>query len=464
MSNQKYDVIIIGSGPSGEAAAMNMSKHNKRVAVIEQNPLLGGSCLHKGTIPSKTLRYSVKCISQFNNSPFLKGTSIQNNATVPFNILMQHTHSIIEKQVSMRNDIYTRNRVDLFNGYAKFLDNKSIQITEGTETQTIHADTIIIAAGSSPYLPKNIDFTHPCVFSSDSILQLSQTPRTLIIYGAGVIGCEYASIFSSLSTRVDLVNTQSKLLSFLDSEISDALSYHLRDNGVLIHQNEDFDGIETFDNHVVLHLKSGKRIKADAFLWANGRQGNTQNLGLEKVNLKADTRGLLQVDQQYFTGSDGIYAVGDVVGWPSLASASYSQGRASSSGILKEQGSFVAEVPAGIYTIPEISSLGKTEEQLSKEKVPYDVGRAFFKEMARAQITNETVGMLKILFDRETLEVLGIHCFGDQASEIIHIGQAIMRQKGNSNNINYFVDTTFNYPTMAEAYRVAAMRGLNRIS
>jgi NAD(P) transhydrogenase len=464
MSIREYDVVIIGSGPSGEGAAMNMAKHNKTVAVIERNNVVGGNCIHRGTIPSKTLRHAVKFIAQLNNSPFLKHNNANANVVVPFPQLLEHTQTIISKQVRMRNEIYSRNRVDLFHGIASFVDKNTIEVVLGAETHTFKAKSIIIATGSRPYKPKGVDFKHKHVFNSDTILDLTYTPRTLIVYGAGVIGCEYSSIFSSLSTRVDLVNTQSKLLSFLDSEISDALSYHLRDHGVLIHQNEDFDNLETHENGVVLNLKSGKRIKADAFLWANGREGNTASLGLDKIDLKVDSRGLLKVDKHYETAVKGIYAVGDAVGWPSLASASYSQGRSASAFMLKEQSSFVDEVPSGIYTIPEISSLGKTEEQLSADKVPYDVGRAFFKEMARAQITNELVGMLKILFHRETLEILGIHCFGSEASEIIHIGQSVMLQEGKNNNLNYFVDTTFNYPTMAEVYRVAAMRGLNRVS
>ena len=242
------------------------------------------------------------------------------------------------------------------------------------------------------------------------------------------------------------------------------MSYHLRDRGVLIRHNEEYERVEADERSVTMHLKSGKRLKADALLWCNGRTGNTDSLALDQVDLQANSRGQLEVDQSYRTSVEGIYAVGDVIGWPSLASASYDQGRNVASALLdRPDTKFLDEVPTGIYTIPEISSLGRTEKELTEDKVPYEVGQSFFKDLARAQITGEAVGMLKILFHRDTQEILGIHCFGDQASEIVHIGQAIMKQEGSANNLNYFVNTTFNYPTMAEAYRVAALNGLNRL-
>ncbi len=263
---------------------------------------------------------------------------------------------------------------------------------------------------------------------------------------------------------VDLIDNRDQLLSFLDDEISDALSYHLRNNNVLIRHNEEYERVEGLDSGVILHLKSGKKIKADAFLWCNGRTGNTDKLGLENIGLKVNSRGQIKVDEHYRTDIGNIYAAGDVIGWPSLASAAYDQGRSAAGSIVdNDSWRFVNDVPTGIYTIPEISSIGKTERELTQAKVPYEVGKAFFKGMARAQIAAEKAGMLKILFHRETLEVLGVHCFGYQASEIVHIGQAIMNQPGEANTLKYFVNTTFNYPTMAEAYRVAAFDGLNRL-
>ncbi|HXK58070.1 MAG TPA: Si-specific NAD(P)(+) transhydrogenase, partial [Gammaproteobacteria bacterium] len=316
-----------------------------------------------------------------------------------------------------------------------------------------------------PYRPSDVDFSHPRVLDSDTVLELKHTPKSLTIYGAGVIGCEYASIFCNLDVKVNLVNTRGHLLSFLDTEITDALSYHLRHQGVVIRNNEEYARVEALDDGVVLHCKSGKKFKTDLLLWANGRAGNTRDLGLEVIGVELNHRGQIKVDKAYRTTLENIYAVGDVVGAPGLASASYDQGRFVAAQIADGQSdwSLIEDFPTGIYTNPEISSLGPSERELTEKRIPYEVGHAMFKSIARAQITGHTVGMLKILFHRETLQILGIHCFGETAAEIIHIGQAIMSQKGAANNIRYFTETTFNYPTMAEAYRVAALNGINRL-
>ena len=289
-------------------------------------------------------------------------------------------------------------------------------------------------------------------------------PQSITIYGAGVIGCEYASMFRNLGIKVNLINTRSKLLEFLDDEIIDALSYQMRDSGVIIRHNETFSKIEAVDDGVVLYLESGKQVKTDILLWANGRSGNTDRLGLDKVGIVPDARGLLKVNESFQTSCPHVYAVGDVIGFPSLASAAYMQGRAATRHILGAKEDLqLTDIPNGIYTSPEISSIGKTERELTADKVPYEVGHSQFKSLARAQITGRAVGMLKILFHRETLEILGVHCFGPNATEIIHIGQAIMKQPAPNNTLEYFIDTTFNYPTMAEAYRVAALNGYNRL-
>jgi len=462
MSAFDYDVLVIGTGPAGEGAAMMATKHGKRVAIIDERPVVGGNCTHMGTIPSKTLRHAVKQIMDYNNNPMFREVSEPKYFKYP-NVL-DAARRVIDKQVALRAKFYARNRVNVIHGRAEFAGPNSLQIHDENGIETVTAAEIVIATGSRPYQPADVDFEHPRVYNSDSILSMSHTPRSMIIYGAGVIGSEYASIFNGLGVKVDLIDTRDRLLSFLDDEISDALSYHLRDRGVLIRHNEEYERVEADERSVTMHLKSGKRLKADALLWCNGRTGNTDSLALDRVELKANSRGQLEVDQSYRTAVDGIYAVGDVIGWPSLASASYDQGRNVASALLdRPDTKFIDEVPTGIYTIPEISSLGRTEKELTEDKVPYEVGQSFFKDLARAQITGEAVGMLKILFHRDTQEILGIHCFGDQASEIVHIGQAIMKQEGTANNLNYFVNTTFNYPTMAEAYRVAALNGLNRL-
>ncbi|WP_419835114.1 Si-specific NAD(P)(+) transhydrogenase [Endozoicomonas atrinae] len=463
MGVSKYDLVILGSGPAGEGAAMNAVKLGKKVAVVEQFNFVGGSCTHLGTIPSKALRHSVKQIMDFNTNSMFR--EIGDPRWFSFPKVLKRAESVIQKQVQSRTMYYARNRIDLYFGRGAFIDEHTLEVTEPSgNTERLFGSNFLIATGSRPYHPPGVDFHHPRVFDSDTILELSSTPRRMIIYGAGVIGSEYASIFSGLGVLVDLIDTRERLLSFLDKEISDALGYQLRKMNVIIRHNEEFQKLETMDDGVVLHLKSGKKLKADMLLWANGRAGNTQAMGLEMIGLKPDGRGQLSVNESYQTALPHIYAAGDVIGWPSLASAAYDQGRSAAAHLCNsEDWHFVNEVPTGIYTIPEISSLGRTEEELTVEAVPYEVGKAFFSRLARAQITGEVVGMLKILFHRDTLEVLGIHCFGDQASEIVHIGQAVMRQEGKANSLRYFLNTTFNYPTMAEAYRVAALDGLNRL-
>jgi NAD(P) transhydrogenase len=310
-----------------------------------------------------------------------------------------------------------------------------------------------------------VDFGHPRVLDSDSVLDLDHTPRSVTVFGAGVIGCEYASIFATLDLKVNLVNTRDRLLSFLDDEITDALSYHLRDLGVVIRHNEEFQRVEPLDDGVVFHCGSGKKFKTDVLLWANGRAGNSDDLGLEALGIAVDRRGQIEVNENFQTALPHIYAVGDVAGPPGLASASHDQGRFAASHILAGEGDWrlIEDIPSGIYTVPEISSLGRTERELTAQNVPYEIGQARFDSLARAQITGHTAGVLKILFHRETLAILGIHCFGEQASEIVHIGQAVMSRTDGGNSLRYFAETTFNYPTMAEAYRVAALNGLNRV-
>jgi NAD(P) transhydrogenase len=459
-----FDTIIIGSGPGGEGAAMGLVKQGTKVAVIEKYKSVGGGCTHWGTIPSKALRHAVSRLIEFNQNPLYSDSSRILSSS--FSDILHHTGTVINQQVRMRQGFYDRNGCRLFSGEATFIDANTVNVRYPDETyDELHAEHIVIATGSSPYHPPGVNFNHPRIYDSDSILQLSHDPKHIIIYGAGVIGCEYASIFRGLNVKVDLINTRDRLLAFLDQEMSDALSYHFWNNGVVIRHNEEFSAIEGVEDGVIVHLQSGKKVKADCLLYANGRTGNTQNLGLEKINIEISDRGLLKVNNTYQTTLPHIYAVGDLIGYPSLASAAYDQGRIAAQVILrgKEKAHLMNDVPTGIYTIPEISSVGKTEQELTTMKIPYEVGRAQFKHLARAQIVGMNVGSLKILFHRETRQILGIHCFGERASEIIHIGQAIMEQKGKGNTIEYFVNTTFNYPTMAEAFRVAALNGLNRL-
>jgi len=464
VESNHFDVIVIGSGPGGEGAAMGLTKAGLNVAIVEKESSVGGGCTHWGTIPSKALRHAVSRIIEFNNNPLFCHNNTSLHST--FSNILGHAKSVIDKQTRLRQGFYDRNQCSLIFGTARFIDKYTIAVmqSDGTE-ETYSADRFVIATGSRPYQPEGVDFTHERIYDSDSILNLKHDPRHIIIYGAGVIGCEYASIFRGLGVKTDLINTRDRLLAFLDNEVSDALSYHFWNSGVVIRNDETFEKIEGTEDGVIVHLESGKKMRADCILYANGRTGNTDKLNLSAVGLEADSRGQLKVDGNYQTDVDHVYAVGDVIGYPSLASAAYDQGRFVAQAINKGQadGNLIEDIPTGIYTIPEISSVGKTEQELTAAKVPYEVGRSSFKHLARAQIAGKDIGSLKILFHRETKEILGIHCFGERAAEIIHIGQAIMEQKGEANTIEYFVNTTFNYPTMAEAYRVAALNGLNRL-
>lgn len=459
-----YDVIVIGSGPGGEGAAMGLTKAGLNVAIVEKESSVGGGCTHWGTIPSKALRHAVSRIIEFNSNPLFCRNNTSLHAT--FSDILGHAKTVIDKQTRLRQGFYDRNDCTLLFGTARFIDTHSIAVMQNDGTEEIYsADKFVIATGSRPYRPNDVDFLHERIYDSDSILSLKHDPRHIIIYGAGVIGCEYASIFRGLGVKTDLINTRDRLLEFLDNEVSDALSYHFWNSGVVIRNDETYEKIEGTEDGVIIHLQSGKKMRADCLLYANGRTGNTDKLSLDVVGLESDSRGQLKVNCNYQTAVEHIYAVGDVIGYPSLASAAYDQGRFVAQAITKGQAEnyLIEDIPTGIYTIPEISSVGKTEQELTAAKVPYEVGRSSFKHLARAQIAGKDVGSLKILFHRETKEILGIHCFGERAAEIIHIGQAIMEQKGQANTIEYFVNTTFNYPTMAEAYRVAALNGLNRL-
>jgi NAD(P) transhydrogenase len=452
---ERYDVIVIGSGPGGEGAAMKAAKEGKRVTIVEAWPEVGGNCTHRATIPSKALRQGVQQ---------LMDSGRQNGSRYPD--LLKAARGVIEKQVSMRRGFYSRNHVDVVHGRAVFVDDHTVEVATAHEgKKRLQADAFVIATGSRPYRPADVDFSHPRILDSDTVLELEDNPRSITIYGAGVIGCEYASIFRGLGIKVNLINTRGQLLSFLDDEIIDAVGYHLREQGVLIRHNEEYEKVEADAEGVTLYLKSQKQIRTDYLLWAQGRAGNSDALGLEAIGVEVNQRGSIVVSPCYQSSCEHIYAVGDVTGYPNLASAAYDQGRFAATHLVEGSCSayLVENIPTGIYTLPEISSIGKTERELTAEKIPYEVGHSLFRHLARAQISGKTTGMLKILFHRQTLRILGIHCFGDQASEIIHIGQAIMSQPGEANSLLYFINTTFNYPTMAEAYRVAALNGLNRV-
>lgn len=460
---EQFDVVVIGSGPAGEGAALTAAKSHRSVAIVERYFEVGGGCTHWGTIPSKALRHAVKILHDLRRNPLLREFRDASQLTYPQ--LLASATKVVEAQVASRRRFYERNRVPVFFGEAKFVDANTLEVQPATGKATrLTGKNIVIAAGSRPYHPPEVDFTHERVRDSDSILRYGEHPFSVTIYGAGVIGCEYASIFINLGAKVTLVNTQDRLLSFLDDEIAEALSYHLREQGCVIRHNEQFKTLEARERDVVLHLESGRKIKSDLLLWANGRTGNSNTLQLDRVGLTANSRGQIEVNGHYQTAVPHVYAVGDIVGPPALASAAYVQGSHAVQHMIDPniEVHSTATIPSGIYTIPEISSIGRSERELQEAKVPYEVGHCAFKNLARAQMTDERVGMLKIIFHAENMQVLGVHCFGDNASEIVHIGQTVMA--GRDNDVRYFTQTTFNYPTMAEAYRVAAYNGINRLT
>jgi NAD(P) transhydrogenase len=464
MSNLDYDVVVIGTGPGGEGAAMQAAKLGRKVAIIERYERIGGGCTHWGTIPSKALRHAIFKMTDFQADPRFRAAEAQ---SLSFPELLRTATEVISRQADMRTGFYERNDVDIIHGHARFTGETTLEVTDPTNdgNQVLTFKNAVIATGSRPYRPDNIDFSHPRVFDSDTILNLDETPKSITVLGAGVVGCEYASMFRNLACKVNLINARDKLLAFLDDEIIDALSYHLRQSGVLIRHSEQYESVEGHDDGVVVTFESGKKIKSDIFLAAIGRTGNSDDLGLDALGLETNSRQQLDVNDDFQTSVPHIYAVGDIIGFPSLASAAYVQGRYAGTHMVKGEAdrALVSDIPTGIYTTPEISSIGKTERELTEAKVPYEVGMAHFRSLARAQITGQTVGMLKLLFHRETREILGVHCFGMNATEIVHIGQAIMAQPGEANSLDYFMNTTFNYPTMAEAYRVAALNGYNRL-
>jgi NAD(P) transhydrogenase len=459
---QNYDLIVIGSGPGGQRAAIQASKCGKRVALIEKQASIGGTCMNFGTIPSKTLREAVLHLSGFHYQN-LYGMDYRVKKDITMEDLMFRVKRVIETEISVTQSQLQRNGIELLHGTASFTDANHIRIQNGGGAQVLSAGTIIIATGTKPATSPKVPFNQRNILNSDQIFTMKEIPKTMIVVGGGVIGMEYVCMFATLGVRVILVEKRARLLEFADAEMVEALSYQLRDRRVTMRLNEEVEAVEeTPDGKVVATLVSKKKIYADALLYAVGRHGNVAELDLPAAGLEADHRGRITVDANYRTSQPHIYAVGDVIGFPSLASVSMEQGRlAAAHAFGVEVHSDPATYPYGIYTIPQISFIGKNEEQLTEEDVPYEVGIGYYREIARGQISGEITGRLKLIFHRETRELLGVHIIGEDASELLHIGQAVFALKG---TINYFVNTVFNYPTLAECYKAAAFNGLNRLS
>lgn len=459
---QVYDLIVIGSGPAGQRAAIQGSKIGKRVALIERREVVGGACINTGTIPSKTMREAVMHLSGYRYQG-IYGMNYRVKDKITMADLSFRIQHVMKTEIDVTQAQLSRNEVDLLTGAASFLDPSHVRVVNSRGQADYESAVIVIATGTKPSDSPAVPINGKTIINSDQILAIEHIPKTVIVVGGGVIGVEYASMFAALGVRVILIEKRARLLEFADSEIVEALCYHLRDTRVTLRLNEEVESVEeTAESGVVASLKSNKRISGDMLLYAVGRQGNVEELNLEAAGLEADDRGRITVDAQYRTKQANIFAVGDVIGFPSLASVSMEQGRIAAGfafGVsLQTQPAYY---PYGIYTIPEISFVGKTEEQLTDEDVPYEVGLAYYREIARGQIRGDTTGRLKLIFHRDTKEVLGVHIIGEGASELVHIGQAVLTLGG---TIEYFVNTVFNYPTLAECYKAAAFNGLNKLT
>ena len=459
---QTYDLIVIGSGPAGQRAAIQGAKLGKRVALVEKREVVGGACINTGTIPSKSMREAVLHLSGYQYHG-IYGMSYRVKEKISVTDLSFRVQQVIKTEIDVTSAQLSRNGIEMLTGTASFIDPHHLRIQNATGQSDYESGIIVIATGTRPAESPLVPINGRTIISSDQIFSLPTIPKTLIVVGGGVIGVEYASMFAALGVRVIVIEKQPRLLGFVDTEMVEALCYHLRDNRVTLRLNEEVKSVEeAADGTVVANLQSNKRISGDALLYSIGRQGNVDDLNLAAAGLEADSRGRIAVDGQYRTAQPHILAVGDVIGFPSLASVSMEQGRIAVGRALGANvQSDPANYPYGIYTIPEISFVGKTEEQLTDEDVPYEVGVAYYREIARGQSRGDTTGRLKLIFHRETKELLGVHIIGEGASEILHIGQAVLILKG---TVDYFINTVFNYPTLAECYKAAAFNGLNKLA
>lgn len=458
----QYDFLVIGSGPAGQRAAIQAAKVGKRVAIIERRDVVGGVSVHTGTIPSKTLREAALYLTGWSQRG-LYGRDYRLQQSVTMDDLLNRLQITLNHEIEVIRDQLSRNNVDIIQGNGSFIDAHTVQVeTEHNEIFEYKADKILIATGSRPVLPENIPFNDTTIIDSDALLQLKKTPRSMTIVGGGVIGVEYASIFATMDIKVTLVDGRTNLLSFLDLELVDELVHHMREHGIVMRLGENVENVEEQNNgQIITTLDSGKRICSDVILFAAGRVGCTYALNLEAAGLENDERRLIKVNEYHQTAAPHIYAAGDVIGFPSLASTSMEQGRLAACHAFKLGNTAPSHnFPFGIYAVPEISVVGMTEQQLTKNKVPYEVGIARLRETARGQIMGVETGILKILIALDDQRILGVHIIGEGATELIHIGQAVLILNG---TLQYFLENAFNYPTLAEAYKIAALDAWNRI-
>lgn len=466
-----YDLCVIGSGPAGQRAAVQAAKIGKRVCVVEKAQVLGGAAINTGTIPSKSLREAILHLTGFKHRGLL-GESYQVKQRITIEDLIYWCNSVVRAEIEIVRAQLQRNGVEVIPGTGSFQSPGWVIAVNGTDIKAINCDYVLIATGTRPARPADIPFDDSHVVDADGLLRLPLLPRTLLVVGGGVIGTEYASMMQALGVKVTLVEGRNRLLEFLDPEISEALQYHLRQNGMTLRLGEKVTKVELIDapegaatregKLVQATLESGKTLRGECLLYCIGRQGNTEDLELEKVGLCADSRGRIKVNERYQTEAANIYAAGDVIGFPALASTSSEQGRVAACHMFGRKVESIPELfPYGIYAIPEISMVGWTEDRLTAEGIPFETGVANYREIARGQLLGDVAGMLKLLVHQESRVLLGVHCIGNGATEIIHIGQAVMAFKG---TVDYFVNTVFNYPTLAECYKVAALNAANKLA
>ncbi|KRD07640.1 MULTISPECIES: Si-specific NAD(P)(+) transhydrogenase [unclassified Streptomyces] len=456
-----FDMLVLGSGPGGQKAAIAAAKLGRRVAVIDRPDMVGGVSLHTGTIPSKTLREAVLYLTGLTQRD-LYGQSYRLKENITVADLTARTQHVVGREIDVIRSQLSRNHVALFAGTGRFVDDHTIALREATgQERLIGAEHIVIATGTRPARPDSVEFDGRTILDSDNVLTIERVPQSMVIVGAGVIGMEYASMFAALGSKVTVVEKRAGMLDMCDVEVVESLKYHLRDLAVAFRFGETVAAVERHQRGTLTVLESGKKIPADAVMYSAGRQGLTDGLDLEKAGLTADRRGRIEVDEHYRTPVGHIYAVGDVIGFPALAATAMEQGRAAAYHACGEPvGRMHHLQPIGIYTIPEISFVGRTEDQLTEERVPFEVGVARYRELARGQIIGDAHGVLKLLVSPEDRTLLGVHCFGTGATELIHIGQTVM---GCGGTVDYLVDAVFNYPTLAESYKVAALDATNRL-
>jgi NAD(P) transhydrogenase len=456
-----YDLLVIGTGPAGQKAAVQAAKLGKKVGIIERKEVVGGVCINTGTIPSKSLREAVLYLSGFRQRS-LYGAGYRLKKTITIEDLAFRANHVIKNEIQIVQNQMARNRIDMMFGSASFVDPHRLRIRQRTGSIEHTADFIVIAVGTVPARPADVPFDDETIIDTDGLLTLKRIPDSIVIVGGGVIGTEYAAILATMEVPVTLIDKRPRLLEFVDAEIIEALQQQMKGIGVTLYHDEEVLAIKKVaGNRIDVRLKRAAPILATTLMYAIGRQGATKGLNLEAVGLSPDERGRLKVNEHFQTSVPHIYAAGDVIGFPALASTSMQQGRhAARHAFGQPDRSDTALLPYGIYSIPEISMVGRTEEDLTKAGVPFGVGVAHYREIARGQLIGDETGMVKLLFHRETREVLGVHAIGEGATELIHIGQAVMAFKG---KLDYFIDTVFNYPTLAECYKVAALDGLNRL-